>query len=130
MAADIHGFALRKTEILKLKRRALRLGVWFKALRRIDRALVNALLKVRVDDIRSLPLTKALLSIVSTLADVKNQIPRAIGDVGFRTALKLGMIAQKWGNTSAANWGNDAPFARFLAVMHANDIAKGFTFRC
>jgi len=55
---------LKKGELLVLKLKAIRSGVWFKAFRRIDRVLVELALKVS-DGIHSLILAKTLLVVVN-----------------------------------------------------------------
>ncbi|MEA2089415.1 MAG: hypothetical protein U9O89_01465 [Thermoproteota archaeon] len=112
---------LRKEKLRKLKLRAIRRRVWFRALSRVDRALVNLTIKV-VDGVRSFTLAKALLSVVKKLEDVlESRVLRALKEVGFPLARKLSLFAQKWGNNSARNWGSDVSFAKFLAIMHINN---------
>lgn len=125
MAADIQGFTLRKSEIVKLKRKALRMGIWFGALRLIDRALVDALLIATVDNIRSKYLAKTIHAIADALGEaLENQFSRISLEIGFQLACKLGKIAQGWGNASATNWNRDEDFARFFAVMHYNAVKR------
>jgi hypothetical protein len=111
---------LSKGNLLLLKLRAKRSGVWFKALNRIDRALIDLTMTV-ADKVRSIRLAKALSIIISKVENaLKNKISRAIYEVGFPLAHKFSLYAKKWGNPSAENWISDMSFASFLAIMHIN----------
>jgi len=108
--------------VLGLKRRAVRSGVWFRALRRIDRALVNAVLQVVVDGVHNPYLAKSVLSIMTVLQNaIVNRGFWRFNEVGYRLAYRLGLIAQSWGNASADSWARDLSFVRFLAAMHVSD---------
>lgn len=110
-----------RTQLIKLRLRAIRAGVWFKALRRIDRVLVDLTIKV-ADNVRSGTLAKSLLALTRKLEGImESKLSRALREIGFPHAQKLSLTAQKWGNASAENWASAPSFARFLAVMHIND---------
>ncbi len=126
---DTNGVRLRRSVLFKLKLRAVRSGVWFKVVSSIDRALMNAVLQVVNDGVRSLYLARAMSSVVTMLNDMlRNQARQTVNAVGFQLARKLGQIALGWGNASAIGWLHDVSFASFLGVMHANDCGRGFTF--
>ena len=114
-------FNLTKGRLLKLKLKAIRCNVWFRALSRIDRALIDSVIKV-VNGVRSFTLAKILLSVVKKLEDaLENRFFNALKEIGFPLARKLSLSAQKWGNKSARNWAFDLSLARFLAIMHINN---------
>jgi hypothetical protein len=113
---------LTRRDLVSLKGRALRRGVWFRVLGRIERALVDSAIWV-VDRVRSPVLFKALVSIVKKLEDAfDNRILRVTRTVGFPGVQKLSLLAQKWGNKSAQSWMFDLSFARFIAIMHVNSL--------
>jgi hypothetical protein len=115
------GVTLRRANLLRLKSKALRRGVWFKALSRIDRVLVDLTVNV-VDGVHGFKLAKALWSVMKKLEDaLENRVLRAVKEVGFDLARKLSLLAQSWGNRSAENWAYDRSFARFLAIIRIND---------
>jgi hypothetical protein len=117
-------FTLGKEKLYKLKLRALRCGVWFKALNMLDRALVDVTMKV-VDEVRSFRLTKTVLSVVKKLEDaLESEVSYALRNVGFPLACKLSLLAQKWGNSLSQNWASDISFAKFLAIMHINNSER------
>ena len=98
----------------------MRAGVWFRALPRIDRVLVDLTIRV-ASSIRSTTLAKNLLAVTRKLEGLlETSLLRAFRDVGVRLAQKLSLVAQKWGNTSAKTWASDVHFVKFLAVMHIN----------
>jgi hypothetical protein len=111
---------LDKTQLIKLKMKAMRSGVWFKALPRIDRVLVDLTIKV-AHSVRSSILAKSILSITGKLeALLESKLARAIRDIGFPLACKLSLLAQKWGNQGAQEWAKDTEFAKYLAIMNFN----------
>ena len=115
-------FVRENLRLLKLK--AKRHGVWFKALSRLDRALVNLTIKV-ADKVRSLRLIKALSRVLKKMEEAfENEISQAIRHVGFPLARKIGFLAKKWGNPYGESWMSDVSFAKFLAVMHINGGSK------
>ena len=116
------GVTLRRGNLLRLKSRALRRGVWFRALSRIDRVLVDLTVNV-VDGVHGFKLAEALWSVMKKLEDaLENRVLRAVKEVGFALARNLSLLAQDWGNRSAKDWAYDRSFARFLAIVHINDL--------
>jgi hypothetical protein len=113
---------LNKSQLIKLRLKAMRAGVWFRILPRIDRVLVDLTIKV-ASNIRSITLAKNILAIIRKLEGLlKSGLLRALGEVGLPLAQKLSLFAQKWGNTSAKSWAFDPTFANFLTVMHLNGL--------
>lgn len=118
--ASVPFLFLRRDELLSLKLRAKRNGVWFKTLSRLDRALIELTIRV-ADKVQSLRLTKALYKVMKKVETaLQNKISQAIRHIGFCLARKIGLLAKKWGNPFAESWMSDLSFARFLAIMHIN----------
>lgn len=116
---------LNKTELLKLKTKAMRSGVWFKALQRIDRVLIDLTIKV-ADTVRSPKLAQSILSLTRKLESVmESGLSRTVRTVGLALAQNLSLVAQKLGNVDAKSWAFDRAFAVYLAVMHMNN-SKAF----
>ena len=112
---------LKKTQLIKLRLKAMRAGVWFRALPRIDRALVDLTIKV-TNNIRSITLAKNILAVTRKLEGfLESRLLRAFREVGLPRAQKLSLVAQKWGNTSAESWSSESSFINFLAVMYINE---------
>ena len=118
---DANSGFLKKAQLKKLKLKAIRAGVWFKALPRIDRVLVDVTIKV-AGTIRSFTLANKILTVIQKLESVmESRFRRAVKEVGFPIARKLSLIAQKWGNKSARKWESDETFARYLAALSFNE---------
>jgi hypothetical protein len=111
---------LDKTQMIKLKLKAMRSGVWFKALPRIDRVLFDLTIRVARCSARS-TLAKCIRSIIGKLkALLESNTIRAIREIGFPLARKLSLLVQKWGNQDAQEWAKDIEFAQYLAIMKLN----------
>jgi hypothetical protein len=120
MPQDVASRVLNRTQLTKLKSKAIRVGVWFTALPRIDRVLVDLTIKV-VDNIRSISLAKSIFAVVGKLEGLlESSVLKSLRLIGRPLAEKVSLIAQKWGNASAKSWAVDSSFAFFLAVMHTN----------
>ena len=111
---------LNRTQLIKLKCKAMRAGVWFTALLRIDRVLVDLTIKV-AENVRSVSLAKGIFTVVGKLEGLlESSVLKSLRLVGGPLAEKISLIAQKWGNASAKAWASDQSFAFFLSVMQRN----------
>jgi hypothetical protein len=107
---------------VKLKLKAMRAGVWFKALRRIDRVLFDLTIRVVRYNVRSVALVKSIRAVMGKLEGLlESGLSRVIREVGFPLAQKVSSLAQKWGSTSANEWSSDSSFVSFLAVLSINE---------
>lgn len=112
--------SLSRAELIKLKVKARRRGVWFKVLSRIERSLLDLAIKV-VEKVHSLVLAKSLTSVVEKLLDsMESEITVLMRSAGCSLARKISEIAQGWGNKSARSWASDLSFIQFLAIMKKN----------
>ncbi len=117
---------LDKKRLENMKTKATRSGVWFRALRRIDRVLFDLTIRVTVT-IRSSKLTKSILLIARKLEDaVKSSLSSRLREIGLPLAQKVSLTAQKLGNVLATDWASDSSFAFFLAAMHIDDNTQAF----
>lgn len=111
---------LNRTQLMKIRLKAIRAGVWFKALPRIDRVLVDLTIKV-AETIRSTSLAKCIFAVMGKLEGLlESSVIKSLRQVGYPLAEKISLVAQKLGNSSAKKWATDSSFAFFLAVMHTN----------
>jgi hypothetical protein len=114
------GFTLSVEILAKTKKLALRRGVWFKALNRIERAIIDLTLQC-VDSIKSAKLAKLVTAITDKLQSaMESIIDRLVRTIGVPLAKKISCIAVGWGNISAKNWAADLSFAAFLALAQTN----------
>lgn len=111
---------IERMHLIKLRQKAMRAGVWFKTLSRIDRVLVDLTIKV-ADTIRSPNLTQSILVIAVKLEGLlESKLDRFMREFGLPITHKLGELAENWGYKAACQWANDKDFARFWAVMKLN----------
>jgi len=111
---------LTRGEIIKVKTKALRRGVWFRALTKMDRACIDLAIIV-VERVRSRLLLKVLFSLMKKLEEImESHVYRLMREVGGSMAKKLSAIAQEWGNESAHSWVSDPGFIQYLVITEMN----------
>ena len=118
----------RKT-LARVKLKALRYGVWFKALSKNERILMELVIKV-TEKVRSFLLANLLSQIMKKLLEAMGGVQAIIGKVAYKMktvglylAQKLSQIAQSWGNKSAAKWPKDPGLVQYLTIMCLNKPA-------
>jgi len=110
-------------ELASLRRRALRKGVWFKVLSKIERSICDLAIRA-VSTIKSDKLLKALTAIVDKLRSVlESPVSFLTRTVGRQLASALAHVACSWGHRGARSWSSDDGFARYLAVCYMNTPA-------
>jgi hypothetical protein len=98
----------------------MRVGVWFRGLSRIDRAIFDLTSRF-AQSVRSASLVRCILSVTEKLERMlESRVARLVRKVGFKLAGRLIGYAMKWGNKVAGEWRRDVDFDRFLAVMNLN----------
>jgi hypothetical protein len=111
---------LTRGEIVRIKAKAVRGGVWFRALTRAERACVDLAIMV-VERVRSRLLGEVLFSVFKKLEEtMESQVRRLMREVGDNLAKKMSRIAQAWGNESAVDWAEDSGFIRYLTITYMN----------
>ena len=111
---------LSSDELARIRLMAIRRGVWFKVLSRLERGLVDLSLKV-VRRIRSKILAMAICSIVKKLLKaLQSKLKLQMRQIGAPLAEKISQIAQKWGNKTAREWASDLGFIQYLTLMKVN----------
>jgi hypothetical protein len=111
---------LTRDDLIKVKTRALRRGVWYRVLTRVERACIDLVIKV-VDRVRSFSLRRALSSILGKLeAALESTVQRLMRGIGADLVFKLSKIALGWGNKSAVHWAKDVGFVRYLTITRMN----------
>jgi hypothetical protein len=99
----------------------VRAGVWFNALPRIDRVLIDLTITV-ASSVRSNTLARSVFAVVEKLENLlESSLLRARRVIGVPLAQKLGALAQRWGNISAKDWSSDSSFINYLAVSSINE---------
>ena len=111
---------LSRKDIARVKTRALRRGIWYIALTRMERACMDLVIRL-VDKVHSRLLAKVLFSVMEKLeAAMEGKVSRLMREVGINLARKLSKIASEWGNASAVRWAEDSSFIRYLTVTYMN----------
>jgi len=103
-----------------LKKKALRKGVWFRVLSRIERSIYDLALRT-VSTIRSAKLLKVIGAIMDKLKKaLENPIDGLVRTVGWHLAAKIAHTAYSWGHPEALSWVSDYRFAKYLALCYMN----------
>jgi len=111
---------LTRRKLTEIKRKAIRRGVWFTELNKVERACIDITAKV-VKRVQSILLAKALTAIVKKLLyAMESKVERRIREVGQKLAFKISQIAQVWGCRPASEWATDHKFSRYLAIIEMN----------
>ena len=102
--------------LLSFKRKALRKGVWFKALDNVERNIINLTAKV-VDRVESPVLGVTIVKILNKLLQpLKSSFMKRIG-LGIKRAAQISAQAQAWGNQKAKSWARDINFVRYMMSL-------------
>jgi len=102
--------------LLSFKRKALRKGVWFKALDNVERNIINLTAKV-VDRVESALLGVTIVKILNKLLKpLKRSFMRRTG-LGIKRAAQISAQAQAWGNQKAKSWALDINFVRYMMSL-------------
>jgi hypothetical protein len=111
---------LSRIEIAKVKARALRRGVWYRAITRVERACIDLVIRL-VERVRSYLLGKMVSSVLKKLDEaMESRVQRLMREIGGGLASELSQIAQDWGNQSAVQWADDSGFIKYLTVACIN----------
>jgi len=111
---------ITRRELVQLRIRAYRRRVWFKALDRVERGIVDLVIRC-VDRVRSAKLSEIVVAIVSKLeAAVRDRLARLMDEVGLPFARKVAGWALSWGYDGALGWADDLGFVQYLTVVEMN----------
>ncbi|MEM2727707.1 MAG: hypothetical protein QXF59_01370 [Candidatus Bathyarchaeia archaeon] len=100
----------------------MRKRVWFRALSRLERGLVDLVIKI-VDRPRSSRLIETLAKIiVKVRRAMLSPVRRLMEEVGRLLARKISIIALRWGYKGAAEWAEDEGFIKYLTITDMNNI--------
>jgi hypothetical protein len=114
-------FSLSRNKIAEVKTKALRRGIWYRALTKTERACIDLVIRV-VDRVRSRLLRKVVSSVLRKLEEaMESRVQRLIQEIGSKFALKLSQIAQGWGSKYAECWAEDAGFKQYLTITYMNN---------
>ena len=105
--------------LTEAKKSALRRGVWFRSLNRVERGIIDLTVRY-VDNIKSTKLAKVVTAIIEKLqTTMESMVDKLVRTIGLPLARKISNIAVSWGNHLASKWAEDRAFARFLVINFA-----------
>jgi hypothetical protein len=103
-----------------LRHRALRRGVWYRALDRVERGIMSLTSRF-VDRVESVKLGKALVKIVAKIRDgLKSGFVRHMESYGISRAAEMASQALEWGYSGASDWWRDQAFVKYLTFLDYN----------
>jgi len=109
------GDSISVGRLVDAKKTALRRGVWFKSLSRVERGIIDLTVRY-VDSIKSTKLANVVTAIIEKLQlAIESMADRFMRTIGLTLARKISDIAVSWGNRSASIWAEDRAFAKYLA---------------
>ena len=105
--------------LAEVKKPALRRGIWFRSLSRLERGVIDLTVRY-VDSIKSTKLAKVVTAIIGKLQyAMESALDKLVRTIGLPLARKISNIAVSWGNCLANFWADDPVFARFLVINYA-----------
>lgn len=111
---------LCRSELAHIRKKAIRHGVWFKVLSRIERIQIDLTIKV-VDKVKSVILARILHPIITKLLNaMETHVRRLMKNIGVALAHKISTFGKKLGCKSAESWAKDQGFIQFLTITYMN----------
>jgi len=108
------------TQLMDVRRRAMRHGAWFRVLGKTEQAIINLTISC-VERVKSSKLVEIVTAIINKLTEnMKSQVKRLMEGVGSLLAQEISQIAQVWGNKTATRWTRDAGFIQYLTITFMN----------
>jgi len=115
--------------LFKPRKLALRRGVWFKILSRVERGVIDLTVKY-VDAIKSITLAKLVTAILGKLQSaIETIMDKFVRTTGLSLTRKINNIAINWGNRSASMWADDLAARMFVPKLVSKvSYASGFAY--
>lgn len=111
---------MTKQDLVKIKSRALKTRVWFRALSRVERAIIDLTIKC-VEKVRSTVLAGTISTIVGKiLQSLEEDFMTRAERVGHQIAEKICALGERWGNKTYSTWKCEKGFIKFLGVSMLN----------
>jgi hypothetical protein len=112
---------LSRGGLLAIRKRAYRKGVWYKALTKLERGIVDLTVKY-VEKVKSPVLARIITKIVcKVLKALRSRFLVKVETLGYELAERICRLAVEWGNPGASNWKYDMKFVRFLGINAVYD---------
>jgi hypothetical protein len=115
---------LTRQGLMKARTRAVRQRIWFKALSKVERAILDLTIRC-VEKVRSRVLASIVSEIVAKILEtLKPSFLETSTKIGREIAQEICEIALKWGNLNASSWKHNLGFIRFLGVNAVNRTGR------
>ena len=106
--------------LLGVRSKAIRRGVWYRVLDRVERGIIDLTARV-VEKVESSILGVELVKILRKLRDaMKSEFVKQVEEYGICRARVLTQQAVDWGYDGEINWVSDTGFAKYLTAMVMN----------
>jgi len=105
-----------RSELIALRRKAVRRGIWFRVLSRIERATIDLTIRC-VEMVRSARLARIIAEIAEKLEYAATGFLSRAEVVGRELAERAVKLALSWENRDASKWKDDIGFVRYLGAM-------------
>jgi len=103
-----------------IRRKALRGGIWFTAIDRIERGMLDLTIRT-VEVVRSRTLGVVIVKILVKLKKaLKSWFVKRMERLGLNKVIKITSQAVEWGYDAAKNWILDLGFAQYLTMIEVN----------
>lgn len=107
-----------KNDLLHMKKKSLRNGVWFKALSKIERGIIDLTVRY-VERIRSHLLIDVLQRILKKLSEAVNHpFVWRVEQIGRPLAKCASEVALSWNVKQAVSWKDDVSYIRCLGLNY------------
>ncbi len=117
---DKEGVMLTRGFLLKIRRRAIRRRVYYRALDRLERGILELSARL-LDSAQSVVLLQQLFEIVMKLEEaLKGRFQLHMESFGVKRVAEVIMQALRFGYKGAIGWLRDPGFMEYLAVMDLN----------
>jgi hypothetical protein len=109
-----------RQDLAKIKSRAIRTRIWYKALSRIERGILDLTIRC-VDEVRSNTLSRTITTIIGKILQCYEERFLAKAETaGRKIAQTICDTAARWGNPSCSSWKRDKHFLIFLGINALN----------
>jgi hypothetical protein len=112
-----------------LRKRALRIGIWFNTLTLEDRILAT-LIQRHVKIVKNTALATVIARIMGKLLfAIKNSFLNRLDAIGRPIAAAVAIKAYSYGNKEALGWMHDLNYIRYMGLVHSSVPERGVASR-
>jgi len=113
-----------RSELVSVRRKALRKRIWFRVLGRAERALGGLTIR-DVGAVRGGRREEALWNPIEKLREAMKTLPERAREVGRPLVERLSRVAQSLGYLEAGGWAGDESFVEYVGLCAMNKSFNG-----